>query len=88
MSLEVKVKLEDAPIEASLKSVTLRHFPLLVDNGECDVFIGNACAKADGKGVGGSVWLQVELWSFSLIGQVRIEDVKLVTLHDLGRWIF
>ena len=88
MSLEVEVKLEDAPIEASLESMTLRHFPLLVDNGECDVFIGDACAKTNSQSVGGRVWLQIELWSFSLIGKVRIEDVELVTLHNLGRWIF
>lgn len=26
-------------------------------------------------------------WGFRLVNKVRVEDVKLVTLHDLWRWI-
>ena len=85
MSLEVEVKLEYATIEASLEAVSLGHLPLLVDDGEGDVFVGYPSAEPDGEGVGSTVWLQIELRRLGLVGQVGVEDVELVALNDLGR---
>lgn len=87
MSLEVEVKLEDAPIEASFEPVALRHFPLFVYDSKRDVFVGNPGIEAYRQGVRRTIRLQVELRCLGPIGQVRVENVELVTLDDLRGWI-
>ena len=87
MTLKVEVQLKDAPIEASLETVALRHLPLLVHNSEGDVFVGNPCTEANGQGVGRAILFEVELRCASLVREVRVEDVELVALDNLGRWI-
>lgn len=85
MPLEVEVKLEDSSVEASLETVPLRHLPLLVHNGECEVLVGHPCVEANCQSVSRTVRLQVKLRCLSPISQFGVEDVELVALDDLGR---
>ena len=87
MPFEVEMKLEDAAVEGSLEAVTLWHLPLLVHNGESYVFIGDSGTETNSERVGGAIWLQKELRRASLVSQVRVEDVELVSLHNFRRWI-
>lgn len=85
MPFEVKMELEDTAIEPSLKAVTFRHFPLLVDNCKSDIFVRYSGTKSNCHGVCCAIWLQVELRCSCFISQIRIKDVKLVALNDLRR---
>ena len=87
MPLEVEVQLQDASIKAALESMPLRHLPLLVDDGEGDVLIRHPSTEANRQSVSRSILLQVELGCARLIGQIRVENVELVALHDLRRWV-
>ena len=85
MLLEVEVELEDAPVEGTLESMPLGHFPLSIDDCKRDVLVRGASMEADRESVIGAVRLEVELWRLRLVCQVRVEDVELVALDDLGR---
>ena len=87
MTLKVEVQLKDAPIEASLETVALRHLPLLVHYSEGDVFVGNPSTEANGQGVGRAILFEVKLRCASLVREVRVEDVELVALDNFRRWI-
>ena len=82
MPLEVKMELENTTIEPSLEAVTFRHFPLLVDNREGDIFVGYSGAEANRHRVCCAIWLQIKLRCSCFISQIRIEDVELVALDD------
>ena len=85
MLLEVEVELEDTPVERTLESMPLGHFPLSIDDCERDILVRGASMEADRESVIGAVRLEVELWRLRLVCQVRVEDVELVALDDLGR---
>lgn len=87
VTLEVEVELEDSAVKRALEAMPLRHLPLLVHYGEGDVLIRDASTKSDCKRVGCAILLQVELRSARLVSKLRIEDVELVALDDLGWWI-
>ena len=57
MPLEVEVQLKDSSVKAALEAMALRHLPLLVDDGECDVFVWNSSAETNSQGVSGTIWL-------------------------------
>jgi len=65
----------------------LAHFPLFIDNLECNIFIRWAGIKSYHQ----SIWcirrFQEVLRRFSLINQIRVENVELVALHCLWRRI-
>ena len=87
MPLKVEVQLQDASIEAALESVPLRHLPLLVDNCEGDILVGHTRTEANRQSVSRPILLQVELGCARLIGQIRVENVELVALHDFWGWV-
>jgi len=87
VALEVKVQLEDASVESSLETMTLRHFPLFVDDRESDVFVRNPSAETNRQGVVCTVGLQVELGCLRLVSQLRVENVEFVPLNNLWRRI-
>lgn len=51
MPLEVKVQLEDTSVEATFEAMALRHLPLLVDNGESDVLVGDTRTEPNSQSV-------------------------------------
>ena len=88
MPLEVEVQLQDASIEAALEAVSLRHLPLLVDNGEGNILVRYTRTEANRQSVSRSILLQVELGSARLISQIWVENVEFVALNDLRRRVF
>lgn len=83
MFFEVEVQLQDASVKRAPETMALRHLPLPVNDGECDVLVGWACVETDSQRVRGAILLQVELRSCGLVGEVWIKDVELVSLNDL-----
>ncbi|KAG8126838.1 hypothetical protein E2320_022001 [Naja naja] len=79
VALEVEPELEDAVGKLAAEAMPVRVFPLSVDNLESDVFVGRSSMEAQGGEV-----LVVGQASRKYSG-VRVEDIKLVTLHNLGR---
>jgi len=67
--------------------VPLGHFPLLVDDSERDVFVGNSSAEANRQRVCCAILLEIKLWGARLIRQIWVEDVELVALDNFGRRI-
>ena len=87
MLFEVKVELKDTPIEGTFEAMALRHFPFPVHDGEGYVLVWWTCLEPNRQSIIRAVLLQVELWSFRLVSQVRVENVELVPLDDLRRWV-
>lgn len=64
------------------------HFPFSVDNLECYILVGWPSLESNQQGVSGIGGRgQVELWCFSLVNEVWVENIKLVALYDLWRWV-
>ena len=85
MLFEVKVELEDTPIEGTFEPMALRHLPFPVHDGEGYVLIRRTCLEPNRQSIIRTVLLQVELGGFGLVSQVRVENVELVPLDDLRR---
>ena len=66
----------------------LAHFPLAVHDREGDVFVGGGRFEPyDQRIFAFTAGLQVKLWCLSLIEEVRVENVELVSLDDFWRWV-
>lgn len=86
VALEVEPELKDAVGKLAAEAMPVRVFPLSVDNLEGDVFVRRSSVEAQG----GEVLIvrasfQKVFWGGTFVDQVRVEDIKLVTLHNLGR---
>nr|Q8N1I8.1 RecName: Full=Putative uncharacterized protein encoded by CACTIN-AS1; AltName: Full=Cactin antisense RNA 1 [Homo sapiens] len=88
VALEVKPQLEDAIGKLAAEAVAVRVFPLAVDDLESDVLVGRPRVEAqDGEILVVGAGLQEVLGRGALVDEVGVEDVELVSLHDLGRWV-
>ena len=67
--------------------MAFRHFPLTIHDSECNVLVWSSSMETNCKSIVSAVLFKVELWSFRLISQIRVEDVEFVTLDHLGRRI-
>ncbi|KFO53564.1 Putative uncharacterized protein encoded by CACTIN-AS1, partial [Corvus brachyrhynchos] len=85
VTLEVEPELEDAVGKLAAEAVAVGILPLPVDNLEGYVLVGWPGMEAqDGKVLVVLAGLQEVLGRRALVDEVRVEDVELVALHDLG----
>ncbi|KFU93980.1 Putative uncharacterized protein encoded by C19orf29-AS1, partial [Chaetura pelagica] len=88
VTLEVEPELEDPVGKLAAEAVAVGIFPLAVDDLEGDVLVGRPGVEAqDGKVLVVLAGLQEVLRCRALVDEVRVEDVELVALHDLGGWV-
>lgn len=85
---EVEPQLEDPVGKLATEAVSVRVLPLPVDNLKGNVLVRRAGvepqnAKVFILGTG----LQEVLRGRALVNQIRVENVELVALDDLGRWV-
>lgn len=84
--LEVEPQLEDTIGELAAEAVSVRVLPLPVHDLEGDVLVRRARVEPQGpKVLVVGTGLEEVLRRGALVDQVRVEDVELVTLDDLGR---
>jgi len=82
----VEPQLEDPVGELAAEAVAMGVLPLAVDDLEGDVLVRRARVETqDPKVLVVGTGLQEILRRGPLVDQVRVEDVELVALHDLGR---
>jgi hypothetical protein len=85
MLFERKVQIQHSAVKNTLETVSLWHFPLSIDNFECNVFIRRPSWESDYESVW-SIWLlQIILRCLSFVNEIRIKDVELVSLDCLWR---
>ncbi|KFM06021.1 Putative uncharacterized protein encoded by CACTIN-AS1, partial [Aptenodytes forsteri] len=85
VTLEVEPELEDPIGKLAAAPVAVGILPLPVDDLEGDVLVGRPGVEAqDGKVLVVLAGLQEVLGRRALVDEVRVEDVELVALHDLG----
>lgn len=84
--LEVEPQLEDPVGKLTTEAVSVRVLPFPVDNLEGNVFVRRARVEPQDPKVF-ILWtgLKEVLWCGALVNQVRVENVELVALDDLGR---
>lgn len=86
--LEVEPQLEDPVGKLTTEAVSVRVLPLPVDNLKCNVLVRRARMEPQNPKVFIlRTGLKEVLWSRALVNQVRVENVELVALDDLGRWV-
>ena len=82
------MQVEHTLLERALEPVSLAHLPLPVANSECELFVGRASLEPDHQGVLLLTALfQIKLRSLGFVKKVRVENVELVPLNDLGRGV-
>ncbi|KAG2464255.1 CAAS1 protein, partial [Polypterus senegalus] len=83
--LEVKPQLKDAVCKLAAEAMPVGVFPLPVDYLERNVLVGRPGVETQNcKVFVICTRLQEVLRSGALVDEVRVEDVELVALHDLG----
>lgn len=88
VSLEVEPQLEDPISKLTAKTVSVGVFPLPVYNFKSNVLIRRTCMEPQNpKVLVVRTGLEEVLRGRALVNQVWVEDVKLVTLDNLGRWV-
>lgn len=86
--LEVEPQLEDAIGELTTEAVSVRVLPLPVNNLKGNVLIWRPGVEPQNPKVFIlRAGLEEVLWGRTLVNQVRVENVELVALDDLGRWV-
>lgn len=81
-------QLEDPVGKLTTEAVSVRVLPLPVDNLKGNVLIRRAGVEPqNAKVFVFRTGLKEVLWGGALVNQVRVENVKLVALDNLGRWI-
>lgn len=84
--LEVEPQLEDPVGKLTTEAVPVRVLPLSVDNLKSNVLVRRAGVEPQNPKVFIlRTGLEEVLWGGALVNQVRVENVKLVALDDLGR---
>lgn len=88
VAFEVEPELEDAVGKLAAEAMPVRVFPLSVDYLEGNIFVGRSSMEAQGGKIL-VVWASFQkiFWGGAFVNQVRVEDIKLVTLHNLGRGV-
>ena len=84
VALEVEPQLEDIVVELASESSLIAVLPLLVDNLEGDVLVWRPRRHPQNTVLSVLHRQQLELRRGSLVYQVRVENVELVSLHNLG----
>ncbi|KFW12031.1 Putative uncharacterized protein encoded by CACTIN-AS1, partial [Fulmarus glacialis] len=85
VTLEVEPELEDPISKLAAEAVAVGILPLTVDDLEGNVLVGRPGMEAqDGKVLVVLAGLQEVLRRRALVDEVRVEDVELVALHNLG----
>lgn len=86
--LEVEPQLEDAIGELTTEAMSVRVLPLPVNNLKGNVLIWRPGVEPQNPKVFIlRAGLEEVLWGRALVNQVRVENVELVALDDLGRWV-
>ncbi|CAN0879895.1 hypothetical protein LINGRAHAP2_LOCUS13353 [Linum grandiflorum] len=74
--------------KSTLEPLLVRELPLLIHNPESDILVRRPGVEPDdARLVATSVSIDSVRRSLGLVDQIRVEDVELVTLNGLGRWV-
>ena len=80
----MKPQLEDVIMELTSKASFVSIFPFPVHYFEGNVLVGRTSRYTEDAIFPIFYWQQFECWCRGLVDQVRIEDVELVSLNNLG----
>ena len=80
-------QLEDVVMELAAEAPLVAVFPLLVHDLEGDVLVGRPGGDAEDDEFPVGSRRHLEGGRLALVDQVRVEDVELVALDDLGRGV-
>mmetsp|Transcript_13382 Transcript_13382/g.20933 ORF Transcript_13382/g.20933 Transcript_13382/m.20933 type:complete len:376 (-) Transcript_13382:265-1392(-) len=87
MSLEVEVQMQNTSVEGTLETSLVTELPLLCHDPEGDVLVWWPSEEPQDLGLRRTIVLKLEGGSDRLVNEIRVEDVELVSLHDLGGWV-
>ncbi|KAL9405102.1 hypothetical protein Peur_002074 [Populus x canadensis] len=83
------MKPQNYPIKRALESFFMAHIPIFLHNSECNVLIRWPYMKSYNASLPiAPIILACISWSLCPVYHVWVEDIKLVSSHNLWRWIF
>mmetsp|Transcript_30102 Transcript_30102/g.54459 ORF Transcript_30102/g.54459 Transcript_30102/m.54459 type:complete len:206 (+) Transcript_30102:51-668(+) len=85
MCCKVEIQGQDTTFKRRAESAFARTIPLSIDNLKGNILVGWSSMKTKDTKLGTICLFQEELWCLGLVNEVRIENVKLVALYNLGR---
>ena len=88
VTLEVEPKRKASSVKAAPKPALMRILPLAVDNPERDILVWRTGAEVQQHRILVARLLDdLVRWSLGFVNEIRVEDIKLVSLHDFRRWV-
>mmetsp|Transcript_11247 Transcript_11247/g.31183 ORF Transcript_11247/g.31183 Transcript_11247/m.31183 type:complete len:202 (+) Transcript_11247:303-908(+) len=86
-TLEIEIELQNTPIKDDAEAEPVRQVPFSVHYFEGDIFVWRSSVKAESDSLGTVSLLKVICWRLRFVNEIRIENVELVPLHNLRRWV-